>query len=55
VYKMVHTGPNIQLGGVKKGLFKVVYHVFIESIVKKPEPPPINKHKNTHKRGRKMC
>jgi len=34
VYKAVHTGPNIQDGGLKEGLIKVAYHVEMELTVK---------------------
>ena len=40
---MVQTGPNIQLGGLKDGLFKVAYHsgtdwdVNIPAIAPKPK------------------
>lgn len=33
-YNVVHTGPKTQLGGEKKGLFKVAYQVGIASAVK---------------------
>ena len=33
-YKSVHTGPKIQFGGAKKGLFKLSYQVGIADIVK---------------------
>jgi len=32
--KLIHTGENIQLGGVKEGLLIVVYHVFVAGAVK---------------------
>jgi hypothetical protein len=32
-YKRVQTGPKIQLGGAKKGLFSVAYQVGIADIV----------------------
>lgn len=34
VYKVIQTGPNSQLGGVKKGLFNVAYQVGIDEAVK---------------------
>jgi hypothetical protein len=41
-YRIVHTGPKIHGGGLKNGLFRVVYQVFTELIVKiepiKPAP-----------------
>lgn len=33
-YMLVQTGAKIQLGGEKKGLYKVVYHVGIAAMVK---------------------
>lgn len=33
-YKIVQTGPKTQFGGVKKGLFNVLYQVSIEAMVK---------------------
>ena len=33
-YRIVQTGPNIQEGGLKNGLLRVVYQVFTELIVK---------------------
>jgi hypothetical protein len=33
IYSKVHTGPNSQLGGLKKGLFKVRYQVETEEAV----------------------
>ena len=33
-YRIVQTGPNIQLGGEKDGLFRVEYQVGIEAKVK---------------------
>lgn len=30
---VVHTGPNIQFGGLKKGLLSSEYQVFIEGVV----------------------
>ena len=33
-YNIVQTGPKTLLGGLNDGLFKVAYHVGIESIVK---------------------
>jgi hypothetical protein len=53
VYKVVHTGPNIQFGGLKKGLLMSTYQVLMESTVKNPEPPPTNKQINTHSKGLK--
>ena len=38
--KMVQTGPKIQFGGLKKGLFKVAYHVGIAEIVNKLPTSP---------------
>ena len=39
IYKVVHTGPNIQLGGLKLGLIIVENQLFTPVIVKKE---PIN-------------
>ena len=38
-YKIVQTGPNIQSGGLKNGLFNKEYHGSLKLIVAKP---PIN-------------
>ena len=40
--KIVHTGPKIQLGGLKKGLFKPLYHDPICEIVKTEPIIPAN-------------
>lgn len=32
-YNVIHTGPNIQLGGLKEGLFRVRYQVEMEETV----------------------
>lgn len=40
MYKNVHTGPNIQLGGLKKGFSREVYHPVIELDVPYPEIAP---------------
>ena len=40
---MVHTGANIQLGGMKKGFSNAAYHLPIEVAVAKPAPNPISK------------
>ena len=32
-YKIIQTGPKIQFGGLKDGLFKEAYHVAIEGVV----------------------
>jgi hypothetical protein len=40
IYKVVHTGPNSQLGGLKDGLLSVANHELTELAVKKPEIPP---------------
>tara|TARA_A100001015_G_scaffold89182_1_gene99207 strand:+ start:991 stop:1239 length:249 start_codon:yes stop_codon:yes gene_type:complete len=53
VYKVVHIGPNIQFGGLKKGFLMSMYQVFMESTVKKPEPAPTNKQIKTHNKGLK--
>jgi len=41
-YNIVQTGPNTQLGGLNNGLFKVIYHVDTEEIVKKDPIMPAN-------------
>jgi len=41
LYKIVHAGANNQFGGLKEGLFKVVYQLSIELLVAKPESKPI--------------
>lgn len=41
VYKLVHTGPNSQLGGLKDGLFKPAYQFGISAMVKIPPREPI--------------
>jgi hypothetical protein len=33
-YRLIHTGPNTQLGGLKEGLFNSTYQVEIDSVVK---------------------
>lgn len=38
---MVHTGPNIQFGGLKEGLFTVAYQESIEFVVKNEPRNPI--------------
>lgn len=39
-YKMVHTGPNNQFGGLKNGLFRLAYQVGISETVKIPPSEP---------------
>lgn len=46
-YKIVQTKGNSQLGGLKKGLTKVGYHVSIEDCVIKLDRKPISKQANT--------
>jgi hypothetical protein len=42
IYKLIHTGPNNQLGGLKDGLFNVTYHVETEATVNnEPMTPAI--------------
>jgi hypothetical protein len=43
-YKIVHTGPNNQPGGLKKGLFRVKYQVETEETVKNDPIMPANWH-----------
>ena len=42
-YRIVQTGPKTPFGGLKEGLFSVVYHVLTDSKVKKPPNAPIDK------------
>ena len=43
MYSVVHTGPNIQLGGEKSGFMIVSYHVGIAAAVNaEPIPPASN-------------
>lgn len=42
MYKVVHTGAKIQLGGLKGGLLRCVYQVGIEDMVKKDPITPTN-------------
>jgi hypothetical protein len=46
-YSKVHTGPKIQFGGEKKGLFKNLYQVDIEDMVKGVPDKPTNSHPAT--------
>ena len=41
-YNSVQTGPKIQLGGAKKGLFSVAYQVGIEDMVNGVPKKPTN-------------
>jgi hypothetical protein len=42
INRLIHTGLNIQLGGVKKGFFNVAYQVGMAGIVKRePKKPAI--------------
>jgi len=40
MYRVVHTGPNTQLGGLKDGLFSVAYHPGTAPAVNKPAIAP---------------
>jgi len=40
MYRVVQTGPNIQLGGLNDGLFKVAYHSGIDLAVNIPAIAP---------------
>jgi hypothetical protein len=40
MYSKVQTGPNTQLGGLKEGLFKVLYQESTDSAVNKPPIAP---------------
>ena len=44
MYRLVHTGAKIKLGGVKNGLFSAAYHVGIALRVTMPEIPPRARH-----------
>ena len=46
-YNVVQTGPNIQFGGLKKGLVRVVYHVVIFGNVYKLPIKPGKKERST--------
>jgi hypothetical protein len=50
IYKADHTGANTQLGGLKKGLFKVRYQSFTELCVANPDKKPTNKQMATEMR-----
>ena len=42
INRLIHTGLNIQLGGVKKALFNVLYQVGMAWVVKRePKKPAI--------------
>ena len=41
MYKVVHTGPKIQSGGLKEGLLIVRYHVFTPCSVNHAPTAPI--------------
>ncbi len=47
VYSIVQTGAKIQLGGLKKGLFRKAYHSVIPFAVAAPEANPIPKQMTT--------
>lgn len=47
MYRIVHTGAKIQLGGLKNGFSMVKYQVSIESRVIRLEKKPINRHIET--------
>jgi hypothetical protein len=38
--RLIQTGLNIQLGGLKKGLFNVLYHVGMAGVVKREPKKP---------------
>jgi len=40
IYNRVHTGANIQLGGLKEGLFSCAYHPPMLEAVANPETNP---------------
>jgi hypothetical protein len=42
IKRLIHTGLNIQFGGVKKGLFNVLYQVGMAGVVKRdPKKPAV--------------
>lgn len=41
IYKILQTGQNIQLGGLKKGFSNKIYHELIDSVVLNPAIAPI--------------
>ena len=41
IYKVVHTGPNNQLGGCQDGLFNAAYQLGISDAVKLPPIKPM--------------
>lgn len=43
IYRVVQTGANNQLGGLKDGLFNILNQVFTEDDVKKPDTAPTPK------------
>jgi hypothetical protein len=47
MYRVVHTGANTALGGLKEGLFKVTYQVFTEEAVKSPDTAPTTTGRST--------
>ena len=47
MYSRVHTGPKIQFGGVKAGLFNDAYQAFTELWVAKPDRNPIKRQSTT--------
>jgi hypothetical protein len=49
MYRVVHTGPNIQLGGFQDGLMMVGYQVVTESRVKNPLKLPKTKQQMAEK------
>lgn len=46
-YKVVQTGANNQLGGLKEGFCKVIYQVLTEVCVAYPAKKPTKRHKPT--------
>jgi len=40
--RLIQTGLNIQLGGVKKGFFNVAYQVGMAGVVKREPKKPAN-------------
>jgi len=48
IYNIVHTGPNIQPGGLNEGLCNPEYHLPGPALVNNPPMTPINRHNNTN-------
>ncbi len=53
IYKIVHTGPKTQFGGLKKGLAKSAYHVGIDDVVNTDPIAPADKQMTIERASRK--